>query len=487
MDQGARPIRILLPDGRLAALSPEQEAALARGERLLPVGAAGEVLIVPKEAEDAARAAVDDAAAAFAALGQISDDAITRFFDLAAAMLSDEAVWAGIEAVNAEDVARAKAAGRATGRLQLTPEARRLMIEGLRAWGAMAPARGAVVETVVQDGFRVEVVKAALGLVAFVFEGRPNVLVDACGVLRGGNAVVFRIGSDARETARAMMRLAIGPALSEAGLPQGAVGLVDSAAHAAGWALFSDRRLSLAVARGSGPSVALLGALASQAGIPVSLHGTGGAWIVAHPDASPEALREAVFASLDRKVCNTLNVLCVPRRSEAMMAAALDGIEAAGARCGGIKVYVTEEVPLAWSRFGARRVAIRRGGNVRDEPMLDCVDRQRLGHEWEWDETPEVTLCPADGVDEAVALFNAYAPRFVASLIGGGAEDHARFWQTVDAPFVGDAHTRWVDGQKALKKPELGLSNWQNGRLFARAGVLTGDGIYTLRLRYVSE
>ena len=48
---------------------------------------------------------------------------------------------------------------------------------------------------------------------------------------------------------------------------------------------------------------------------------------------------------------------------------------------------------------------------------------------------------------------------------------------------MGDGFTRWVDGQYALGKPELGLSNWQAGRLFARGGVLSGDGIYTVRAR----
>ena len=63
--------------------------------------------------------------------------------------------------------------------------------------------------------------------------------------------------------------------------PDGAVSLVRSPARAAGWALFDDRRLALAVARGSGAAVAQLGAVARQAGTPVSLHGTGGAWLVA--------------------------------------------------------------------------------------------------------------------------------------------------------------------------------------------------------------
>ena len=97
-----------------------------------------------------------------------------------------------------------------------------------------------------------------------VFEGRPNVFADATGVIRAGNTVVFRIGSDALGTARAIVAEALDPALAEAGLPEGSAVLVDSAAHAAGWAMFADARLSLAVARGSGAAVSQLGAIARQ-------------------------------------------------------------------------------------------------------------------------------------------------------------------------------------------------------------------------------
>jgi len=59
----------------------------------------------------------------------------------------------------------------------------------------------------------------------------------------------------------------------------------------------------------------------------------------------------------------------------------------------------------------------------------------------------------------------------------------ARFFAGVDAAFVGDGFTRWVDGQYAFDRPELGLANWQNGRLFGRGGVLSGDGVFTVRTR----
>ncbi len=219
-------------------------------------------------------------------------------------------------------------------------------------------------------GWRVEQVVAPLGVVGFVFEGRPNVFADATGVLRGGNTVVFRIGSDALGTARAIVQHALDPALREAGLPAGAVTLVESAAHAAGWALFSDRRLALAVARGYGRSVAQLGSVARQAGVPVSLHGTGGAWIIADDSADADRFAAAVYHSLDRKVCNTLNTCCIPWSArDELVPCFLESLQRAGERRGhGCKLHVADGRAkrgaggLVHHRALVRRAGGRRGG-----------------------------------------------------------------------------------------------------------------------------
>jgi glutamate-5-semialdehyde dehydrogenase len=331
-------------------------------------------------------------------------------------------------------------------------------------------------------------VVAPLGVVGFVFEGRPNVFADATGVLKGGNTVVFRIGSDALETARAIVRHALDPALAEAGLPEGAASLVDSADRAAGWALFSDPRLALAVARGSGKAVEQLGGVARQAGVPVSLHGTGGAWLVADATADADTFASAVYRSLDRKVCNTLNVCCVVReRAEDLVPAFLDALHRSGERRGhGCKLHVVEgdegHVPDDWR---GRTTTVRRADGDRAEPLTETLPVEDLGREWEWEETPEVSLKIVEDVDEAVALFNRHSPQFVASLASRDPDAHRRFYESVNAPFVGNGFTRWVDGQYALNRPELGLSNWENGRLFARPAVLSGDGVFTVRTRAV--
>jgi glutamate-5-semialdehyde dehydrogenase len=416
----------------------------------------------------------------------VSDAQISRFFDAFAAALADEAVWARIAAANAEDVESAKARGRSTTRLAATEAMRRDMIAGLREWRDAEGARGRVLERIEHPGWSLEQLTAPLGVVGFVFEGRPNVFADATGVLRTGNTVVFRIGSDALGTARAIMSQALEPALAEAGLPAGAASLVDSPEHAAGWAMFADPRLALAVARGSGPAVAQLGGVARQAGTPVSLHGTGGAWLIADRTADAGRFTAAVYHSLDRKVCNSLNVCCIVReRAGELVPLFLQALERAGARRGGgCKLHVAEGdhalLPREWLEATTR---VRRADGVREEPLVERQPTAELGREWEWEETPEVSLKIVDDLEQAIALFNAYSPRFAVSLIADDAQVHERFFEAVNAPFVGDGFTRWVDGQYALNRPELGLSNWQNGRLLARGGVLSGDGVFTLRTR----
>jgi glutamate-5-semialdehyde dehydrogenase len=470
---------------KVAFVSEELAAAFKPGDQLVVVQSSGDLLHIPAEAHETATAAVDAAADAFAQLGAVEDEQITEFYQVFAARLDDDSVFAPIAAANEEDVAKAKARGRSTTRLVLSTKMRTDMVSGLQIWEAAQSTRNLTVDTVDHAGWSVELVRAGLGVVGFIFEGRPNVFADATGVLRSGNAVVFRIGSDALGTARAIVEHALRPAVAASGLPDGVVSLVDSASRAAGWALFSDPRLSLAVARGSGAAVAQLGAVARQAGIPVSLHGTGGAWIFAGESADAWKFAQAVENSLDRKVCNTLNTCCiVESRAYELVPVFLEALDRAGNALGAnAKLHVTPSaedlIPSEW--FGKVEIG-RAEGNVL-EPRTQPIADHRLGREWEWEDSPEVTLTIVPDLATAIGLFNEQSPRFGASLISESTEEQESFWATIDSPFVGNGFTRWIDGQYALGKPELGLSNWQGGRLFARGGVLAGDSVYTIRTR----
>ncbi|MCP5066260.1 MAG: glutamate-5-semialdehyde dehydrogenase, partial [bacterium] len=274
---------MVIPYGgnKVATVTTELADAFATGDRLVVVQDSGALLHIPQQEWEIASTAVGRAADAFASLGTVSDAQITSFYEGFAHLLEDPDSFAPIAAANAADVALARKRGRSATRLVLDDGMRASMVDGLRTWAAMPASRGEIVETIEHDGWRVDQVRNGLGVIGFVFEGRPNVFADATGVLRAGNTVVFRIGSDALGTAQAIVEHALNPALAAAGLPHGAVSLVESPSRAAGWALFADAGLSLAVAGGSGAAVGQLGAVARRYGVPVGLHGTGGAWIVA--------------------------------------------------------------------------------------------------------------------------------------------------------------------------------------------------------------
>jgi glutamate-5-semialdehyde dehydrogenase len=471
---------------RIAVVPAGLAAQFVTGDRLIVVQSSGALLRIPADVSELVEHAVADACGAFAELARAGDDQISDFFDRFAAALADDERFAPIAEANAADVAAAARRQRSTTRLVLDDRMRRDMIDGLHGWRDSPSRRDGTIERIDHGRWSVEGRRAPLGVVGFVFEGRPNVFADACGVVRTGNTVVFRIGSDALATARSIVEHALVPALSGAGLPEGTVRLVDSPTHAAGHALFADQRLALAVARGSGAAVAELGAVASQSGTPVSLHGTGGAWMLAGSGASAETLRSAVRNSLDRKVCNTVNVVMVLReRAGELVPVVLDALDAAAAdrgTSGRLHVVAGSETFVGPERF-ERVATITRAAGAGEEPAASTVAETELATEWEWEHSPEITLAVVESLDEAVVKCNRYSPRFVASIVTDDADEFERFYAAVDAPFVGNGFTRWVDGQYALNAPELGLSNWQFGRMLGRGAILSGDSAYTVRHR----
>jgi glutamate-5-semialdehyde dehydrogenase len=454
-------------------VSHELASTMQPGDQLLAVATTSQLCRIPANVAVLVSDAVEVAQRSFAELSQVSDEQITSFFETAAQLLSDDEVFSRILAANASDVSDAIKRGRSTTRLELSDSMRRDMIDSLRMWRDMEPSRDKQLSEVVHDGWLVEERTAPLGVLGFVFEGRPNVFADATGVLRSGNTVVFRIGSDALGTAKQLMALVVAPALQKSGLPIGAVVLIDSPEHAAGWALFSDARLSLAVARGSGEAVAQLGAIAQQSGVPVSLHGTGGAWMIVG-DADESRLRLVIENSLDRKVCNTLNVICILRQNalEQIPIVVRAALDAAKKR---------NTLPIVHGVNDAE--VILRDAFAEIDSCVVSADTASLGIEYEWENAPEFAVVLVDDIEDATQLFNTYSPQFIVSVVSQLTDDVKKVWEMCNAPFVGDGFTRWVDGQFALLRPELGLSNWQQGRLFARPGVLSGDSAYSVRLR----
>ena len=464
-------------------ISQEFAESLEPGDQVLALSHNGQIRRLPKDVVELVDEAVSSASRAFKSLSNVSDSAINEFFGLAAQALQDDARFSKVLQANQRDEESARARGRSVTRLMLSENMRRDMIAALLMWRDAPMSRDSVASRTEHVGWSVEQRVAPLGILGFVFEGRPNVFADATGVLKGGNAVVFRIGSDALGTANAMMDVIIRPSLMEAGLPVDAVVLLNSPEHAAGWSLFSDSRLGLAVARGSGAAVSELGSIAQQSGVPVSLHGTGGAWMIVGEDANLDRLETCVLHSLDRKVCNTLNVVAVIRDMASVhvpiilkaseMAASTRGTRPRIHAIQGAEEFIPTDV----------NITVRRSEGEMSEEQITVASVESLGTEYEWEENPEFAIVLVEDIDEAVELFNVYSPQFIVSMISENENDQERVWSLTNAPFFGDGFTRWVDGQFSLLRPELGLSSWENGRLFGRSGILSGDSAFTVRLR----
>jgi len=163
-------------------------------------------------------------------------------------------------------------------------------------------------------------------------------------------------------------------------------------------------------------------------------------------------------------VCNTLNVLLLER--------------AAVAKLGPLVEQALREV-------GAR-VAVVPGseGVVSAE---STIAESALGQEWEWDRIPELSFMIVDDFAHAVALINRYSPKFVASILSQRPGAFDAFYAAVETPYVSNGFTRWVDGQWAWHRPELGLTNWETGRLLGRSGFLSGDDLTSVRDVFIDQ
>src|SRR5947209_11444874 len=166
------------------------------------------------------------AARALAGASTAAKDAALR--GAAARLRRDEAA---ILRANADDVARARAAGESAAfvdRLTLTTGRIDTMAHGLEEVAALPDPVG---ETIAAwrrpNGLEIAQVRVPIGVVLTIYESRPNVTADSAGLcLKTGNAVLLKSGSESRETSAAITRI-IRAAVDAAGLPAAAVQLVD--------------------------------------------------------------------------------------------------------------------------------------------------------------------------------------------------------------------------------------------------------------------
>ena len=222
---------------------------------------------------------------------------------------------AGILAANAGDMQRAEDAGTTGAMLD------RLMLDDARIDGIVQaideiaalpdPVGQVTCSETHANGMTVEKVRIPLGLIAMIYEARPNVTADAAALcLRAGNAVLLRGGSEARESNIAIARC-LHAALAEFDLPAEAVALVEDTAreHVLELLQLTDL-VDLAIPRGG---ERLIRFVAENARVPVIKHYKGVCHLYVDAAADPvTATRLAVDGKLSRPgVCNALETLLV--------------------------------------------------------------------------------------------------------------------------------------------------------------------------------
>jgi len=368
-----------------------------------------------------------EAAAAHAAVGELTDEAVTRALERAAELVDEQS--GAIARANAADVEAAS--GRldegALDRLRLDPSRIAALREQLAQLAALPPLNRDEDGWELENGLRVRVRRIPIGAVGANFEARPNVAVDVAGqLLKSLNAAVLRTGGAALHTVTTLVDEVLRPALEHAGLPPAAVGLVRSPEREGARVLVSlPHVLPLVILRGSGETTAELAREAAQHGVRTLAHAEGGGVLYIGAAADAARAQELVEASLDRLgVCNRLNLLLVDRAAE-------------------------EQLPGLLLLLGRLGIAVR-------EPL-------RLGHEWANDPDPanvaSVTVHVVESLDEAVAVANGETSGLAAAI---ATEDEAaaeRFLATYrgTAAFW-NAPTRFTDGFALTGSPETGIN-----------------------------
>lgn len=355
---------------------------------------------------------------------------------------------AAILAANAEDVAEVRANGATSAfidRLTLTPARVSAMADGIRVIHDIADPVGAVTESWQRpNGMTIERVRVPLGVVAVIFESRPNVAADA-GVLclKSGNAVILRGGSDSFRSCRAIHDCLV-QGLREAGLPEAAITLVPTRDRAAVGLLLSGLNggVDVIVPRGGKSLVARVEA---EARVPVFAHLEGVNHIYVDHAASLEMAKSIVLNAKMRRpgVCGATETLLVDRA-----------------------VAGTHLKPLV-------EMLLQSGCEVRGDAAVQASDvRVKPATDEDWDTEYEDAIISArivDGLDDALAHIRDHGSHHTDAIVTEDQAAATRFLNEVDSAIVlHNASTQFADGGEFGFGAEIGIAT---GKFHARGPV----------------
>jgi glutamate-5-semialdehyde dehydrogenase len=371
----------------------------------------------------------------------LTDDAVTAALGAAAALVHERR--AEILRANTADyeAAEGKLDKGMLDRLRLDDKRVEALAGEVDSVAAVAPLEREIDAWTLPNGLQVSERRIPIGVVGANFEARPNVALDVAGqLLKSLNTAVLRTGGAALRTVTVLVDEVLRPALEEAGLPPGAVGLVRSADREGARVLVTmPERIPLVILRGSGQTTADLTRLAAEHGVRTLAHAEGGGVLYVHEAADRDRALAMTEAALDRLgVCNRLNLALLDRGAAQLLP---DLLAAFGEK--GLEVRGTPR-------------AIEAAGNG-----VLPFDRERLGHEWanEPERVSTVTLDVVDGLEDALRIANEETSGLAAGIV---TEDRAAAERFLDdyrgtAAFW-HAPTRFTDGFELTGAPETGIN-----------------------------
>ena len=353
---------------------------------------------------------------------------------------------------NGGDMDAARAAGTSEALLD------RLMLDEARV-GAMADALdelrelpdplGVVsLESTLYNGIRLRRVSVPLGVVAMVYEARPNVTADAAGVcVKSGNACVLRGGSLAARSNEAIADILAAAAVG-AGLPEGSICAITTTDRAATDVLMELHGLvDVLIPRGG---AGLIRHCVEHAKVPVIETGTGNCHVYVHASADPAMARDIIMNAKCRRlgVCNAAETLLVDAAAAPSVLPPILG-ELLGA---GITVH-GDEMVCALARQAGLPVA-----DGADEASPAVVP----GGEADWETEylgPHLAVRVVEGPDEAIAHVNRYGTKHSEAIVATDEAVIDTFLAAVDAAAVyANASTAFTDGGQFGLGAEIGIS-----------------------------
>ena len=373
--------------------------------------------------------------------------ATTQVKNLAlAAMATELRSRAGrILEANRTDVSSASAKHDAAfvDRLTLTPGLVEQMAEGVEQVASLEDPVGAISERVKRPtGIEVARMRVPIGVIAIIYESRPNVTADAAALcVKSGNAAILRGGSEALESNRAIAAC-VRAGLKSAGLPEAAVQLVETIDRAAVGELITLREyIDIVVPRGGKD---LIERLARESRIPMIKHLDGVCHVYVDDGADPEmAVKIADNAKTQRYgTCNTMETLLVAE---------------------GIARTV---LPTIGRIFESKGVEMRA-----DDTALQYVRGKKASENDYYTEwlAPIVSIRVVKGLDEAIEHIAKYGSQHTDAIVTNDRARAERFLREVDSSSVmWNASTRFADGYEYGLGAEIGIST---DKLHARGPV----------------